>query len=231
MALDTYANLKSSVGDFLNRSDLATDQDDGSTVIEKFIALAEAEFQRRLRVRKMIARSTISVSGQYTDLSDSLTNYLELKNITLEPTSGGPVVLEFKSPQAMDEFRYQRSGATGRPICFGLIGYELELGPVPDATYSVEITFYQKFTPLSDSATTNWILDSHPDLYLYGSLMHSSPYLMDDPRIAIWKGLMEERLQELAAQDERGENPGTALNMSIKRPYFSGAVTNPIYYR
>jgi hypothetical protein len=54
---------------------------------------------------------------------------------------------------------------------------------------------------------------------------------MDDPRIAIWKGLMEERLQELSAQDERGENPGTALNMSIKRPYFSGAVTNPIYYR
>ena len=133
--------------------------------------------------------------------------------------------------RAMDEFRYQRSGATGKPLCYGLIGYELELGPVPDDTYSVEITFYQKFTPLSDSATTNWILDSHPDLYLYGSLMHSSPYLMDDPRIAIWKGLMEERLQELSAQDEQGENPGTTLNMSIKRPYFSGAVTNPIYYR
>ena len=48
MAISNYANLKASIGDFLNRSDLATDQSDGSTVIEKFIELAEAEFNRRL---------------------------------------------------------------------------------------------------------------------------------------------------------------------------------------
>ena len=44
MAISTYANLQSAIGDFLNRSDLATNQSDGTTVIEKFIALAEAEF-------------------------------------------------------------------------------------------------------------------------------------------------------------------------------------------
>ena len=231
MAISNYANLKASIGDFLNRSDLATDQSDGSTVIEKFIELAEAEFNRRLRLRSMVTRSTISVSGQFTDLSSALTDYLELKNITLEPTSGGPIVLEFKTPQAMDEFRFQRAGATGRPICYGLIGFELELGPVPDATYSVEITYYKKIQALTDSNTTNFLLTSHPDLYLYGSLVHSAPYLIDDPRIAVWKALTEERMQQLVIYDERGENPGTALNMSIKRPYFSGAVSNPIYYR
>lgn len=231
MAISTYANLQSAIGDFLNRSDLATNQSDGTTVIEKFIALAEAEFNRRLRLRSMVNRSTISVSGQYTDLTSALSDYLELKNITLEPTSGGPIVLEFKTPQGMDEFRFQRAGATGRPICYGLIGMELELGPVPDASYSVEMTYYKKIPALSDSATSNFLLASHQDLYLYGSLVHSAPYLIDDPRIAVWKAFMEERMQQLVIYDERGENPGTALNMNIKRPYFSGAVSNPIYYR
>ena len=41
MAISNYANLKASIGDFLNRSDLATDQSVGSTVIEKFIEYDE----------------------------------------------------------------------------------------------------------------------------------------------------------------------------------------------
>ena len=99
MAISNYANLKASIGDFLNRSDLATDQSDGSTVIEKFIELAEAEFNRRLRVRSMVTRSTITVNSQYTDLSTDLTDYLELKNITLEPTSGGLIVWSLRLPR------------------------------------------------------------------------------------------------------------------------------------
>ncbi len=35
--------------------------------------------------------------------------------------------------------------------------------------------------------TTNYVLDNHPDVYFYGSLLHSAPYLDDDQRIATWE--------------------------------------------
>jgi hypothetical protein len=54
MALDSYANLKSAVGDWLNRADL-------SAVIPDFIAMAEAQLSRRLvmdgPVREMMGRA------------------------------------------------------------------------------------------------------------------------------------------------------------------------------
>ena len=68
MAVDSFTNLRATIGDFLNRSDLATDQADGTTVVEKFIAFAEAEFNRRLRVRGMVNRTSLSVTNQFTNL-------------------------------------------------------------------------------------------------------------------------------------------------------------------
>ena len=123
MAVDSFTNLRATIGDFLNRSDLATDQADGTTVVEKFIAFAEAEFNRRLRVRGMVNRTSLSVTNQFTNLSSNLdADFLDIRNISLEPTSGGPIVLEYKSPQAMDEFRYARGGASGRPIVYSMLG-------------------------------------------------------------------------------------------------------------
>jgi len=44
MALTTYSELKTSIADWLNRSDLTTQ-------IADFIALTEADFNSKLRVR------------------------------------------------------------------------------------------------------------------------------------------------------------------------------------
>jgi hypothetical protein len=49
MALATYANLKTSIANWLNRSDLTTE------IAEDFIVLTEADFNSKLRVRKMIS--------------------------------------------------------------------------------------------------------------------------------------------------------------------------------
>ena len=46
MALNNYANLKTTIANFLARDDLTSEIDD-------FIDLTEADFNRRLRVRSM----------------------------------------------------------------------------------------------------------------------------------------------------------------------------------
>ena len=58
MALDTYSNLKTTIANYLNRSDLTSNLGD-------FITLTEARLNRELRVREMINTdtSTTTVAG------------------------------------------------------------------------------------------------------------------------------------------------------------------------
>ena len=61
MALDTYANLKTAIADFLNRDDLTSSIDD-------FIDLAEAQMNREVRHWDMEKRATAVLNTQYTAL-------------------------------------------------------------------------------------------------------------------------------------------------------------------
>ena len=58
MALATYANLKTSIANWLNRSDLTTE------IADDFIKLAEADFNSKLRVRKMITQSSFTIDSE-----------------------------------------------------------------------------------------------------------------------------------------------------------------------
>ena len=57
MALNTYSALKTSVANWLNRTDL-TDE------IVDFISLTEADFNSKLRIRKMISETTITIDAE-----------------------------------------------------------------------------------------------------------------------------------------------------------------------
>ena len=59
MALTTYAELKASIADWLNRDDL-------TAAIPDFISLAEAEFQRDIRHRYMIVRSRATIDSRFS---------------------------------------------------------------------------------------------------------------------------------------------------------------------
>jgi hypothetical protein len=54
----TYAELKTAIANYLNRSDLTSD-------IDTFIDNVEAELNRRLRTKDMIKRATATADAQY----------------------------------------------------------------------------------------------------------------------------------------------------------------------
>ena len=61
MALTTYEELKSSIADYLNRSDL-------TSVIPDFVTLCEADMNRTLRTREMTLRTRAALNGQFIPL-------------------------------------------------------------------------------------------------------------------------------------------------------------------
>lgn len=194
MALATYTDLQAAVASWLARSDL-------TTPIPDFIALAEAKLNRLLRCRQMEQRSTATAT-EYMELP---TGFLELRNIQLNTSP--KTALELVSP---DEIDRDYSAATGKPLVYCLLANQIQLGPAPDSTYTVEIDYYEVIPPLA-SNSTNWLLTAAPDIYLYGSLLEASIYLIDDPRVPGWNAAYTQVLQQLQSADRRARWSGSRM--------------------
>jgi len=200
MALANYTDLKASVADFLNRSDL-------TSVIPDFVTMAEAEFNRTLRVREMSVRTQGPIDSQYVKLPD---DFLGMRNIELMTDPVTP--LEYKNLQNLDIHR--RNDKTGKPLYYSIVQNSIEFAPIPDETYTLEIVYYQKVPTLS-SNTTNWLLDNHPDAYLYGTLQHSAPYLQSDERVGVWAGKYQQVIEQITTSDEKAKFSGSTPSISF----------------
>ena len=204
MALSTYTELKSAVADWLNRDDL-------TAVIPTFISLAEAGMERVLRTRNMLVRSSAPIDTQYSQVP---ADFLEVRTIKLLTSPVAP--LNFQTKEVMDQLDSGRYGASGKPTDFTIAGEQIRVSPVPDGVYTAELDYYAKLNKLSDSVSTNWILESSPDAYLYGALMQAAPYLKDDERTAVWSGLYVAAIDAIQKADERSATSGGAIKIRTK---------------
>ena len=210
MAISTKAELHTAVANWLNRSDL-------TSRIPEFISLAEASFNRNLRTREMLVRSTASTSGQYVSLP---TDFLEMLNIELTSTTP-PKRLVYITSDRSDDYRERQNNKTGIPDYYTIEGTSIQLLPTPNEAVTVQLNYYQDIPALSglaDSAN-NWILSAHPDVYLYGTLMQASPYIMAPQSAQQWDALLVRSVQELTAADEKSRYSGGTLNMRPKYVY------------
>lgn len=211
MALGTFTELKDAIADWLDRSDL-------TSRIPDFIALAEARLNRELRIRPMEVRSTMVTTAdqQYFQLPGG---YIQMRNMQLNTNPTTP--LEYITPEMMD--RLYGSTTTGKPRAYTLIGDEIQLAPIPDSTYTVEMAFYEKFTPLGDGSsgtiTSNWLTANAPDVLLYGALMEAEPFIKNDERIPVWLNGYNNAVNKLQQQDQRDRHSGSALRV---RNIYSG---------
>ena len=196
-----YSELKSSIADFLNRQDL-------TSAIPTFIKLCEADLNRSIRHRSMLCRATATLETQYTALP---ADFLEAKNIQLN--SSPMVSLQYVTMEQADLLRAGQYGTAGQPKFYTIIGDTIEVVPTPSVEYTIELTYYKKLPTLSDSSTSNWLLSSHPDVYLYGSLMQSAPYLKDDERVGVWGSLYRQFVSDVNISSDKSEISGSRLVM------------------
>jgi hypothetical protein len=90
-------------------------------------------------------------------------------------------------------------GGNGRPEYFTRIQNYLCFYPIAELPvgHTLYVHMYSFDGPV-DSANphTNTLQDAYP-AYLYGALSHAEGYLMNDPRIALWKSKFEETVGQL----------------------------------
>jgi hypothetical protein len=199
MALDTFAGLKATIADYLNRDDL-------TAIIPSFITIAEAKFNRKLRTRQMIKRANGQIETAFFAYP---ADWLQAKEFQLNTN---PIVrLQFVTEAYGDELKANRYVSIGQPAYYTITGTQLEFIPAPDSTYSAELTYYAKIPALSDANTSNWLLAYAPDLYLYGALLEAAPYLKDDERLAVWSQMYINSIGDIEVADQRASVSSTPL--------------------
>ena len=210
MAITTYAELKTATSNWLNRSDL-------TSRIPEFIALAEASLNRNLRTRDMLTRATTSTNAQYVALPS---DFQEMLNVELTSTDP-PRRLLYATSDRSDDYREQNSNKTGIPVHYTIEGQTLQLNPTPDVSYTVQMNYYQDIPALSAQGDSgnNWLLTANPDCYLYSTLMHASPYLMDLQSAQMWGQALERAKAELIMSDDKSRYAGGTLTMRPKYIY------------
>ena len=201
MSLTNYSDLKTSVANYLARTDL-TDQ------IPDFIRLAEYRMRREVRIRQMLkSATTVTVSGDAT--VEMPTDFLEARDFVVVGNPTQP--LSYVSPSALS--RNAISSTTGKPTEYTILASEFQLSPVPSSVYTLQVLYYAAPTLLSDANASNVFMANVPDMLLYASLIEAEPYLMNDARLQTWIAMYERASVSVTKSDESGQYSGVPLSI------------------
>ena len=195
MAVSTYTELKASIANWLNRSDLSDE------IADDFIKLTEADFNAKLRIRQMEQIDTITIDSETETVP---TGFISVRSFYIL-LSSTKYPLEYITPHNLFEIR--GGSRSGRPRSYTIEAdnetEQFRFGPSPDTTYTGYLSYYKNFESLSSSSanSSNYILSNHPGIYLYGSLYHASNFIggIDPEQKQNW-------LQMYIAALERCEN-------------------------
>ena len=200
MALTSYSTLKTSIANWLNRTDLT------SEISDDFIILTEADLNSKLRVRKMITSTSITIDSE---TESTPADFLQIRDFFI--TEGGTKhALKYITPAQMDQIK--GSSTSGMPSSYTILGDNFRFAPIPSAAYTGTLNYYAKFPALSDSNTSNYILTHHPSIYLYGSLYHAANFLggIEPRQVQQWQQMYStslERLERNDREDQYGNAP------------------------
>lgn len=205
MPLSTYSELKTSVANYLGRSDLTSQ-------IPDFISLAEVRLGRDIRTRKMLKTSTATMTSN--DETVGLpSDFLSIRDVFIQ---GNPrTKVTYMSPSAFTS--NAQADVTGLPVFYTMRASELEFAPKPDTAYVLQMLYYFRPTALSDTNSSNEFLANYPDALLYASLLEAEPYLMNDARIMTWANMYKNAVERIDTTDQESEFSGVPLNMTVTK--------------
>lgn len=189
MALSTYSELQAADAEWLERGDLVSR-------IPDFIRLAEVQLNRVLRAQAQTRRATAIISDPFSAVPPDL---LETRSITL---SNGSEAWDLE-PQTAEALAANAAArpTPGRPRYWSQVGSEYQYFPAPDQAYTATLTYIFGVAPLSDANPTNWLLQKHPDAYLFGSLKEAGPFLRDPELTATFEAKYRAAVDEINASD------------------------------
>lgn len=183
-AISDYASLLIDAGDYSGANDIAH-------VFPRLVQLAEAKFNRVLRVAEMETSGTITLIDGNGDLP---ADFLEARLVSAPDGRG----LNAWSLGELDR-RYGSNG--GIPAGYSVVSNVMRVRPTSSGV--VKLDYYAKIPALTVSNPTNWLLQKAPDVYLYALVEEIAIWKKDAEMVQAGRSLKELALRGLNLQDER----------------------------
>lgn len=183
-AISDYASLLSDAADYSGVNDVAH-------VFPRLVQLAEAKFNRVLRVAEMETSGTITLVDGNGDLP---ADFLEARLVSAPDGRG----LSAWSLSELDR-RYGSYG--GIPAGYSIVSNVMRVRPT--STGTIRIDYYGRIPSLTVSNPTNWLLQKAPDAYLYALVEEIATWKKDAEMVQAGRSLKELALRGLNLQDER----------------------------
>lgn len=181
--------LVNSIRAWLNRNE----SDLSDVQVSEFIALAEAGFNRTFRVSAMEEVATAVLNNGNNALPD---NFLSMRALYL-----GRESLDGMTPSDMIA---TYGDCVGIPTAYTILDSaprKVRLAPQPGADTPVTMIYYSKIEGVSENNPDNWLLNDHPDIYLWGSLLCAEAFIADDERVAGWERALDKAMSKLIMSD------------------------------
>ena len=195
----TYATLQTDVADYLHRADL-------TAKLPAFVTLAEAALFRELQIKDMALSVAGSTTGEYGTLP---TDFGSVSKVTTA-VGDAEYTLDYKS------LDYSPTGVT-YPTSYALENNQLRIfGASTGQAYT--LYYLPKVEALSDTNTTNWLLDNAPDLYLYATALEGAKYIRDMAQVQALTQLVGSLIDSVrSASDRKGQPLNASLQIKVRR--------------
>lgn len=205
MAISTYAELQTAVGNWLHEDTL-------TTIIPDFITIGEATLNRKLRLRDMEATASVNTNTT-TRYATLPADFSEIIDLTIFDEGYPQVINNIPLAQINS---YDQS-QTCRPVAYA-ISSNIIYSHISDQVYTATLRYYSKLDIATD--TTNFLLTSYPDIYLYSALVAAAPYIHDDGRISTWATLLNTAIGEVNRLDGRNRSKSNlVIDAGLRQPY------------
>ena len=197
----TYTGLQASIADYMHRTDLGA-------IIPDFIVLAEARIARELRLRSQVTSTMLTATAGVQAVALPA-GWLECENVGI--AGAAPVNLVYANIEYLDS-KYPDGYFTGKPSVYSIEQSNLLLGPTPDAAYSISLLYYKRYDSLSVTPS-NYLLTTHPSIYLFAALAEACVYTQDNDRVTLWEAKFKKEIEEVQTKDEIAQFSGSALRV------------------
>lgn len=187
-----YDGLQAAILSFIERP--------GDTdTVKGWIALAEARLNRKLSAVEVDTPLTGTAGSRDLSVSSlSIARPIALKRVHENGDERDMVLVPLGTISLIDD--------SGKPTqwAYDVDDQKLVLNRPCDQAYSFRFIYREKFA-LSDSATTNWLLTNHPDVYLAASLLWGAAYREEIQNAVGWKAILDEGLGEIRREIAAGK--------------------------